>query len=307
MDLNITINVSEGAVSTTSNVGGKEKQQIADGFGAGAALGVGANDVGAAVNELVNRMGDDISPFPKSGIDAFMSHFLITMQFLKGPRKGEVHSFSMPSAIQTVSRSDPFEYQGPAANTSVQIPLPPGCTLSGQINEADFLERPRKFFQIGKQMVWMQILNLDSQMNTELGPIRIILGETLKREYPGIFQPSLGVAESLGKSGFPARLFYNPVAVIQTNFGEFRAIHGTLSYDRTVAFPPIGTPITIEKEIPMELVGDLGQFGAAPAAPIEPSGRIIALSHPIDMSLHVPGEEAFGMLETRINSKRPGA
>jgi hypothetical protein len=302
MDVNVTINIgAEGKVSTSGTKDGLGGPPAKDGsFGAGAAVGVAPDDIGGTVTELVNRLGDDIAKFPAAGIDAFMSHFIITMQFLKGPQKGQVHSFTMPAAIQTVSRSDPFIYQGEAAATKVKIPLPKGCTLAGEITDADFLERPAKFFEIGKQVVWMQILNLDAQMNTELGPIRIILGETMKREYPKIFRPSLGMSQSLGNGGFPARLFFNPVAIIQTNFGEFRAVHGTLSYGRTVAFPPIGTPISIQDAVPMEPVEELGEFGAGP---VDPTGRIVALTHPIDMGLHLSGDEAFALLEDRIGRR----
>jgi len=260
-------------------------------------------ELAAKHDELVQQMGDDISPFPDAGVDGFLSHFIMTFQFLRGPQSGQAVSFEMPTAIQTVARSGPFIYHGPAENHTVTVPLPSGCTLSDEISERDFRTRPEEYFEEGQETVWMQILNLDARMDHhELGPIRIILGETLKREHPDIFRPSLGVAQSLGRHGFPARLFFNPYALVETRFGSFRAIHGTLSYGRITHFPPMGTPVSIQESVPMEALDDVQQAmragGDAPS--IGPIARIIALSHPIDVPLQVPGDEAFRLVEARI-------
>jgi hypothetical protein len=143
-------------------------------------------------------------------------------------------------------------------------------------------------------------------MNTELGPIRIILGETVKREYPEIFQPSLGVAQSLGKKGFPARLFFNPIAIVETPFGSFRATHGTLSYGRINGFPPIGTPVTINDMVPLEDVDEvrnLAKKGMLDDVVPMPTARIIALSHPIDVGFQMSGEDAFKAVEMGIGRR----
>src|SRR5262249_37191318 len=156
-------------------------------------------------------------------------HFIIMIEFFEGPKAGQIVPITTPVAIQTVSRSSPFIYKGTSENHTVSIPLPHGSTLSNTISESDFLVRPNGFFQRGSEVVWMQILNLDARAeDTPIGPVRIILGETLKKVHPDLFQPSLGVAESLGRTGFPARLFFNPIAIIETEFGAFRAVHGTL-------------------------------------------------------------------------------
>jgi hypothetical protein len=284
MAINVTLNISEAGVSGDS--GGMPGD----------------------VDELRAQMGDHIGPFPPAGVDGFLSHFIITVQFTGGEREDEVLSWTMPTAIQTVSRSDPFIYQG-GGRDRVSLPLPSGCTLPDSIAESDFLSRPDGYFDVGKETVWMQILNLDARMDTEVGPVRIILGETLKREYPDIFAPSLGVARSLGRSGFPARLFFNPVAVLETPFGALRAIHGTLAYGRIVSFPPVGTPVTIQDIIPMHPVESIraamASRGVTSAAEVEPRelqeapARIIALSHPIDVPLQLSGEEAFHLVERR--------
>jgi hypothetical protein len=52
--------------------------------------------------------------------------------------------------------------------------------------------------------------------------VRVVLGETLKSKYEDLFVPSLGLAQSLGKTGFPARFFFSPVGVFETPFGAFR-------------------------------------------------------------------------------------
>jgi hypothetical protein len=262
-------------------------------------------DLRSRHDELINQMGDEISPFPPAGVDGFLSHFIMSIEFLKGDAAGTVVSLVLPPAAQTVARSEPFVYQGPQAGHVVDAPVPDGCTLAPTISENDFIARPDGFFTPGKQAVWMQILNLDSRADTpEIGRIRIILGETLKREYPAIFEPSLGVAEALGSSGFPARLFFNPYAIVETEFGTFRAIHGTLAYNRVTNFPPCGTAVSICATVPLEAVeqiepGDVRRIGGEPN-PADPVARLISLSHPIDAPMHVSGAEAFALVERRI-------
>jgi hypothetical protein len=260
------------------------------------------DDIDARLGELVAQMGDEIGPFPGAGIDGFLSHFIMKLQFLTGDLGGQTIAFRMPPAVQTVSRSDPFVYGGPGANHSVQVPIPRSSTLSTSVAESDFFERPADYFEVGKETVWMQILNLDARMDhPEIGKIRIILGETLKREHPDIFQPSLGVAQSLGSRGFPARLFFNPYAIIETPMGSFRAIHGTLAYGRITGFPPIGTPVTITDQVPLESTDEVRRMAAiGKAGEIKPFARLIALSHPIDVPMQIPGEEAFELVEARI-------
>jgi hypothetical protein len=48
-------------------------------------------------------------------------------------------------------------------------------------------------------------------------------------------------------------------------------------------------------------VEGLRELGGAPGKS-EPAGRIIALAHPIDMALHVSGDDAFKFIETRTKS-----
>ena len=288
------ININIGGEETSVRRGGTEALSLVDTSESAAQL---------AIRELRDMMGDQLAPFPGAAVDAFMSHFVITLQFLLGDKKGQLISLTMPTAVQTVSRSAPFVYRGVGTNHSVKVPLPKGCTLPDEIRETDFRVRPNEYFQIGKETVWMQILNLDAQMDTGVGPIRIILGETLKREYPDVFEPSHGVATSLGTSGFPARLFFNPVALIETTFGIFRAVHGTLSYGRITQFPPVGTPVTIQDQVPMEAVEDVRKLARKLDTVAAPAARILALSHPIDMPLHLSGDEAFEMIESEIRRK----
>ncbi|MEU1722630.1 hypothetical protein ACNF49_39370 [Actinomadura sp. ATCC 39365] len=260
-------------------------------------------------DELLAQMGDQIGPYPDAGIDGFLSHFIISLEILQGPAAGQSVMFTMPPAVQTVSRSAPFRYRS-GGDHSVQIPLPASCTLPSTIRESDFINRPDGFFQEGRETVWMQILNLDARAEVDaLGPVRIILGETLKREYPDVFQPSLGVAQSLGprRGGFPAKLFFNPYALIETPAGAFRAIHGTLAYGRITSFPPIGTPVSICDCIPLESVEEVRRTGSLHSVDesIEPFARLVALSHPIDVAMQIPGEEAFLHVERRIELAGP--
>jgi hypothetical protein len=254
--------------------------------------------------ELKNQIGG-IAPFPNADIDGFLSHFVLMVQFNTGSMKGQYATITMPIAVQTVSRSSPFVYEGTAANHSVSIPLPRRSTLDPVVRESDFIIRPSNFFQRGKEVVWMQIINLDARADTQVGPIRIILGETVKREYPDFFRPSLGVAESLGRSGFPARLFFNPVAILETDFGVFRATHGVLAYGRIIEFPPIGAAVTISESIPMEPLEQVLERRQGKRHQIDPPVTIVALSHPIDMPMQIAGHDAFGVVEQQSAKSMP--
>lgn len=253
------------------------------------------------------RIGSDAKPFPRAKLGGYMSHFKIVLE-LETDEGSELLSIVSPLAAQTVSWSDPFIYQGPDSGHVARVQIPSSSQLPSVIREEDFLDRPEEFFQTGKETIWLQILNLDARMETTLGPVRIILGETLLREHPDLFQPSLGVAQSIGDEGFPARLYFNPYAIIETRIGSFRAIHGTLSYGRVTNFPPIGTPISIADCIPIEPIEEVYRVMRERNVPvrqvgpgeIEPVGRIIALTHPIDMEIQLKGEEIYDFVERCI-------
>jgi hypothetical protein len=313
----VIINITGGEVSTASGP-----------MGGGAAMGAGAG-MGAmspAIADIHDMMGDQIGPFPHAGIDGFLSHFIIMIRFRTGPMAGRTVSFTSPPAVQAVSRSEPFTYQGPHANHAIQLPIPPGCTLSNgpdpnwtTVRETDFVNRnptspdfeaAQRYFQVGRQTVWMQILDLDARADTEIGAVRIVIGQTLKDHYSDagdreLLMPSLGAAQSLRSGGgFPADLFFNPIAVVETPFGAFKAVHGTLSYGRVTAFPPVGTPVSISAMVPLPPV----QRPGAPAPlPAEPVGEIIALTHPIDVGLQISGAEVFQVVRERIAAHQPPA
>jgi hypothetical protein len=255
--------------------------------------------------EFVRQQGDHIAPFPKSKIGGYISHFRIVIELNVPGMEDNVVSITSPAAAQSVSWSDPFIYRGPDFNHRVKIPLPAGSTLPDAIEESDFIERPSQFFKVGRETLWLQILNLDARMESRIGDVRIILGETVKREYPDIFKPSLGISQSLGSGGFPANLFFNPYAIVETPMGAFRAVHGVLSYGRVTAFPPIGTPVSISSCIPLHEIGSVRASLAAKsrAEPLS-VGRIVALSHPIDMEMQLPGEEAYQFVDRQIASAK---
>lgn len=285
-----------------------------------------SNPQAGAIADLHDMMGEQIGPFPHAGIDGFLSHFVIMIRFRSGPIAGRTVTVTSPPAVQVVTRSEPFIYGGPHANHEIKLPLPPGCTMSNgsdpnwtTVREADFLNRrpsssdfesAQKFFIPGKETIWMQILDLDARMDSEIGPIRIVIGQTLLENYhdagdPELLMPSLGAAQALREGGgFPAALFFNPIAVIETPFGAFKAIHGTLSYGRVTAFPPVGTPVSISAMVPLPAVN---RPGAPAALPAEPIGEIIALSHPIDVGLQLTGSEAFKVVRDRIKQHAGGA
>jgi len=255
----------------------------------------------SSIAELRAQMGG-VAPFPNADIDGFLSHFVIMVEFVRGPQAGQYATITMPVAIQTVSRSSPFVYQGTQANHSVSITLPQRSLLPRVIREEDFFVRPAAFFERGKEMVWMQIVDLDARSDTEVGPIRIILGETILREYQDFFRPSLGAAESLGSAGFPAKLFFNPVAIIETEFGVFRATHGVLTYGRITQFPPIGATVSISDSIPMEPLQQIVDRREGKRGRIDPPVRIIALAHPIDVPMQISGYDAMGAIQSQVRA-----
>lgn len=250
------------------------------------------------------QMGEQVKPFYPANMGGYMSHFMMTMEFKAPLFNGKVISLVSPMAAQTVSWSEPFIYHANNLKNSVKVPLPEGSNLPDTIHEKDFFQRPEEYFQEGQETQWLQILNLNARMvDPEIGEIRIIIGETLKREYPDLFMPSLGVVQSLSdEGGFPARLFFNPCAVVETTFGAFRAVHGVLCYGRVVDFPPIGTPVSIRQCIPMEHIEDVRKYESLShiGNTENSAARIVALSHPIDMQIQLNGQETFDFVERLI-------
>jgi hypothetical protein len=254
-----------------------------------------------AIEELKKQIGG-IKPFPNASIDGFLSHFVFMVEFLRGPQQGQYATVTMPIAVQSVSRSSPFVYKGTDANHAVSIPLPGRSKLPTVIRESDFFIRPNGFFEVGSEVVWMQIINLDARAKTEIGHLRVILGETVQNEYPKFFKPSLGAAESLGKTGFPARLFFNPVAILETEFGVFRAVHGVLTYGRITDFPPIGASVSITDTIPMEPLEQILERRDGKRQRIDPPVRIIALAHPIDVPMQISGYDSIGAITQQVQN-----
>lgn len=239
----------------------------------------------------------EAAAFPSAGIDGFLSHFVFTIQFNKGERKGEIFSYTWPAAIQTVARSDPFVYQGSSANHTVEFPLPKKSKLPRKISEKDFFTTPPDFFEEGKEVIWLQILNLDARGETPYGPMRCILGETFKREYPDIFQPSFGAAQSLGRSGLPAKLFFSPNGIFETPFGALHTRPKNLLGAKVDAVPPVGSSPELLEPIGLDLVEELRENPGV--LPKVPAATLIALAHPIDALLH--GEDLYQKVEGAIS------
>lgn len=262
MAINVTINFNEAPVSST--------QQI-----------------------VPIEASEPVAPFPPAGIDAFLSHFVFTVHI-----QGKLFTASLPSAVQTVSRSAPFVYQG---GEQVAIaPIPKGAHLSVEtISEREFPVRPKGFFESGKEQIWLEILNLDVRGDTEIGPVRFILGDTLKREYPDLFDRSLGIAQSIGKSGLPARLFFSPAALIEAPFGKFKLGPKALVAGQIDSVPPNGA-VRLQSPVDLFHVEDLRKVEASARTSVRPSGQIVALAHPIDATLLLPGDQAFTLVNESI-------
>jgi hypothetical protein len=224
-------------------------------------------------------------PFPARGLDGFLSHFIVSVEFRTGDLADRLLTFTLPAAVQTVARSDPFIFDGAEARHSVEFPLPERSALPRRLAQDDFLVQPEDVFRSGSETVWLQILNLDARGDTPVGPVRIILGETFQREYPEVFQPSFGAAQSLNGEGFPARLFFSPNAVIETPLGAFKTRPKALVGDEVSEFPPVGSYPRLLEPVEIDSVEEISRVGLDRAGELEAAGQIVGLSHPIDALL----------------------
>lgn len=252
----------------------------------------------AAPNERRKKPKDN--RFPQAGIDGFLSHFVFTFRINRGEHAGEIHSYTWPAAIQTVVRSDPFIYRKGKEHT-VEFPLPDGSKLPRKVSEAEFLTVPDGFFDEGKETIFLQILNLEARGTTEYGPMRCILGETFLREYPDIFQPSYGAAQSLEGVGLPGKLFFVPNGIFETPFGALHTRPKALLGSRIEGVPPIGSNPELQHAIALDSVDELRERSVRSLADGENSAAtLLALAHPIDAALHESGETLFQTVETAI-------
>lgn len=245
-----------------------------------------------------NGNGGGNAPFPKAGIDGFLSHFVFAIRMNKGPRAGELFSYTWPVAVQTVARSEPFMYNKSTGHMA-EFPLPSGCKLPRMCAEKDFLTSPPGFFEDGKETMFLQIMNLDARGETPYGPMRCILGETFKREYPDIFKPSFGAAQSLGGSGLPARIFFVPNGIFETPFGALHTRPKNLLGRHITTVPPIGSSPEMLEPIGLDSVEELrANPGSLPSTPV---ATILALAHPLDALLY--GDDLFHSVERAIARK----
>jgi hypothetical protein len=236
---------------------------------------------------------------PPAGIDGFLSHFVFTIKINKGPQKGELLSYTWPVAIQTVARSAPFTYKSGSAENSAKFPLPKESDLPRSLTEKSFLATPPSFFQDGRETIFLQILNLDARGETPYGKMRCILGETFKREYPDIFQPSFGAAQSLGRSGLPAKIFFVPNGIFETPFGALHTRPKALLGSRISRIPPVGSSPELLEPIPLDSVDELR--ANKNVLPSEPAATLVALAHPIDAVVF--GDSLFERVEAAIARK----
>lgn len=246
--------------------------------------------------------------FPQAGIDAFLSHFVFTFRINKGNRAGELFSYTWPAAIQSVARTDPFFFNENAVRRPINFPLPKESQLPRSASLQDFLTVPPKFFDEGKETIFLQILNLDARGETPYGPMRCILGETFKREYPDIFQPSYGAAQSLAGRGLPGKLFFVPNGIFETPFGPLHTRPKALLGSHITSVPPIGSSPSLLQPIPLDSVDELRAFAkegrsldARALEELEPAATLVALAHPIDALLFEAGDAAFSSVERAIS------
>lgn len=248
---------------------------------------------------MTGRSG--ISAFPPAGIGGFLSDLVFTLRVNTGELAGEILSYSWPAAILTVVRSDPFVYSGRAAGHRVEFPMPWGSRVPRSLAADDFARIPPGFYETGRETVWLQVLNLAARGQTDYGPARCILGETLKREYPDIFRPSFGAAQSIDSSGFPARLFISLIAVFETPFGALCVGPDTLLGCRLQKGPPVGAIPHLLAPTQLDSVADLRSRSAI--RPAHPAATLLALASPILGILHSSGGQAFNTVEQAIGGR----
>jgi hypothetical protein len=179
----------------------------------------------------------------------------------------------------------------------VEFAVPEGSELPNTLSEEEFPATPADFFERGKETIWLQILNLDARGETPFGPTGAILGDTFRREYPDLFQPSFGAAQSLGDTGLPAKLFFSPVAMFETPFGAFRTRRKALLGSRIESIPPVGSSPRLLGAIPLDTVEEL----RAPDTALRedaPAANLLALAHPIDAELQ--GDDPFQLVQSAI-------
>lgn len=239
--------------------------------------------------------------FPPAGIDGFLSHFVFTVRINKGDLAGQVLSYTWPAAIQTVVRSSPFIYQGTRENHRVEFDMPSGADLPAALTEEEFIAVPPGFFERGKETIFLQILNLDARGVTEYGNMRCILGATFKREYPDIFQASFGAAQSLGRRGCPAKLFFNPNGVFETPMGNLHTRPKALLGSRIEQVPPVGSSPEMLGPIPLDSVDDLRANGPGAVPSDPPAATLLALAHPIDAKIQGDESGLFDLVEGAIS------
>jgi hypothetical protein len=91
-----------------------------------------------------------VTHFPNAGSDGLLGHSVIGLRSHRGDRAGQLITFTLDPAVQTVARSDPFIYGDRSANHKIAVAIPPGSSLDETISDESFLIRPEKFFTVGK-------------------------------------------------------------------------------------------------------------------------------------------------------------
>ena len=79
--------------------------------------------------------------FPEAGIDGFLSHFVIAIEFQDNGREspapaGRLIHLSLPSAVQTVARSAPFRYEPRAGDHPVDLAVPHTSRLKSRVRRS---------------------------------------------------------------------------------------------------------------------------------------------------------------------------
>ena len=161
----------------------------------------------------------ELSPFPAQGVDVFQSVFDAEVEITAGPHAGKhLKLEQLVDRAQAVARSRPI-LGGASKNARITFALPAGQALPASIQTSDFPMVPEAFRDTAnRETIYLQITSLDAKSAD--GAYRIIAGEPLKKEFPKLFKPALGMVVSDVGRGFPARSFFVPYALIITPFGN---------------------------------------------------------------------------------------
>ncbi|MGK7942049.1 MAG: hypothetical protein AB4062_18220 [Crocosphaera sp.] len=129
---------------------------------------------------------------PMGGIDMIPGFFNLEVEFIAGPNQGQTYSVpNMFDPEYLFSRGDPFIDGGLTVDDMSVLPIPSGFDVPSIVKDSDISSIPDGFNGTQLESLHHQMLSLNAQSAD--GLFRLVAGQTLKNEFPSIFEPSLGL------------------------------------------------------------------------------------------------------------------